>query len=217
MIRHHPSDDLLFDYATGALAEPSALAIAVHIALCRECREKVAGYETIGGAAIESLTPAAMSAGSFDHVLAMLDRPEPEGPARPRWKEQTKKVLPSPLRDYVSGDLDSLPWKKRGKAVDSAPITFSRPGFIGRLLRIKPGAAVPAHTHKGSELTLVLSGGYTDNGDHFARGDLQIADASLTHQPKADDGEPCLCLVVLDAPIHLTGKIGRFANPFVRI
>ena len=76
---------------------------------------------------------------------------------------------------------------------------------------------MPRHTHDGSELTLVLTGGFTERGNHFLRGDVAVADSSVDHCPVADPGEPCLCLAVTDAPLRLTGPFGRLLNPFVRI
>ena len=76
---------------------------------------------------------------------------------------------------------------------------------------------MPFHTHEGCEFTLVLQGGYHDGDVGYARGDFQFADSSLNHSPVADPGEPCLCLAVLDAPMRLTGRIGRLVNPFIRL
>jgi putative transcriptional regulator len=76
---------------------------------------------------------------------------------------------------------------------------------------------MPTHTHDGSELTLVLAGGFSDESGHFVRGDVAEADPSINHQPVADPGEDCLCLAVTDAPIRLTGPFGRLLNPFLRI
>ena len=37
-VRHHPDDELLLDYASGALGEAESLVIATHMALCPICR-----------------------------------------------------------------------------------------------------------------------------------------------------------------------------------
>ena len=95
-------------------------------------------------------------------------------------------------------------------------IRLNLPGSTTKLLRIQPGAAVPQHSHEGTELTLVLTGSFSDATGTFARGDLAITDSSVDHRPIAGEGEPCLCLTVVDAPLRLTGRLGRFLNPFVR-
>ncbi len=66
-------------------------------------------------------------------------------------------------------------------------------------------------------MTLVLRGAYTDGAAHFARGDLQVTDQTVDHRPQADAGEECLCFVALEAPIRLTGAIGRLFDPFLRL
>ena len=76
---------------------------------------------------------------------------------------------------------------------------------------------MPRHTHRGLELTLVLTGAYCDAANCFERGDIQIADPTTDHQPVAQAGEDCICLVALEAPIWFTGPIGRLANPFVKL
>jgi putative transcriptional regulator len=37
------------------------------------------------------------------------------------------------------------------------------------------------------------------------------------HRPVVDSDEECICLAVLDAPLKLTGMIGRLVNPFLRM
>ena len=90
------------------------------------------------------------------------------------------------------------------------------PGYRTTLIRVRAGRMVPQHTHEGNELTVVLRGAFHDETGHYVRGDLAIADASVDHRPIADEGEDCLCLAVTDAPLRLTGRFGRFLNPFIR-
>ena len=92
------------------------------------------------------------------------------------------------------------------------------PGWRVSLFRVTPGGVVPAHRHGGTEYTLVLAGGLTDrsNGDHIERGDVDIASGDHVHRQRADSGDECLCLAVLDAPIRLEGPLGWIANPFLR-
>lgn len=51
----HPSDNLLADYAAGALAKGWSLAIAAHLAMCPDCRADTIALDAIGGGALESL------------------------------------------------------------------------------------------------------------------------------------------------------------------
>lgn len=216
MIKHHPTEEYLLDYATGALPEPEALAVAAHAALCRDCRREIERYEAIGGALLDEAEPLPLASDALAEVMARIERPEPVE-RRVAVDEETRRVLPSPLWPYVGGSLSSLKWRRRGGGVESVEIGTTRGDYVTRLLRIAPGRAVPAHTHEGSEFTLVLQGGYHDGPIGYARGDLQFADFDTDHKPIADPGEPCLCLAVLDAPMRLTGAVGRLVNPFIRL
>ena len=86
-----------------------------------------------------------------------------------------------------------------------------------RLLFIPAGAAVPDHGHNGMELTMVLQGAFSDEVDHFARGDVEIADEDLEHTPVADISEDCICLAVTDAPLKFNKLMPRLFQPFLRI
>ncbi len=78
------------------------------------------------------------------------------------------------------------------------------------------GKKLPVHTHRGYEMTLVLTGAFTDKLGTYARGDFVELDDSTEHQPIIDDGEPCICLAVTDKPLRFTGPLGRLMNPFLR-
>jgi putative transcriptional regulator len=211
---YHPGDERLVDYASGALPEPLALLVATHLALCPRCRRATAELEAVGGALLEGLAPAPLAADRLQRALARLEKPAatPE-PAEPPRGDPS---LPRPLRDYVDGPLDELPWRRLGPIAE-AQLLRDFPGFTTRLLRIRGGTAVPVHTHRGSELTLVLSGAFSDAGGHYLPGDVAQADSGVTHRPVADAGADCVCLAVTDAPLKLTSPLGRLLNPFIRI
>ena len=79
------------------------------------------------------------------------------------------------------------------------------------------GAAMPNHSHNGTELTLVLKGAFQDADGYFARGDIEIADSDVQHIPVADIHEDCICLAVTDAPLRFEGLLPRILQKFVRI
>jgi putative transcriptional regulator len=207
---HHPSDERLLDYASGASPEPVALLVATHLALCPGCRRATAELEAVGGALLEELPPEPVSDDSLARLLARLDRPAPAAPA----VSSGDPILPQPLRDYV-GSLDRVAWRRFGPIAEARLLTgFDK--LTTRLVRIRPGAAMPRHTHAGNELSLVLQGGFSDVTGHYLRGDVLEADSAVEHRPVVDRDEDCLCLAVTDAPVRLTGWFGRLLNPFIR-
>lgn len=221
---HHPGDDLLVAYAAGTLDEAPSVVVATHLALCPACRTEVARLEAIGGALLEDAAPAALRADRLDELMACLDDAAAvEEPASRPAPAPTPPclVLPEPLRSYVGRDLAAVPWKPLLRGVDLFEIPIPARTGAGartrtRLMRIRGGTAVPQHTHCGTELTLVLAGGFRDETGSFRRGDLAVTDQEIDHRPVADPGEDCICVAVTDAPLRLTGRLGRLLNPFVR-
>ena len=75
---------------------------------------------------------------------------------------------------------------------------------------------MPSHTHHGTELTLVLTGGFKDEDGHYVAGDVAFADGDVDHKPIADEGEDCICFAVTAGRLQLTGPVGRWFAPFIR-
>lgn len=217
---HHPSEELLMDYASGGLSEAWSLGIATHLALCPACRKSLARMEAIGGGLLEGVNPSAVSANTRDAVMAALD--EPPGTVEtaeispvPRVKPDT--VLPEPLWRYLGGDVDAIEWTRLGLGAYQCVVPTGDPGVSARLLRIPAGRPVPEHTHRGLELTVVLQGAFTDHSGRYARGDFEEADEQVFHQPWAAKGEDCICLAITDAPLRFSGIVARIAQPFIGI
>ncbi|MBK8211309.1 MAG: cupin domain-containing protein [Rhodospirillales bacterium] len=217
MINHHPSDELLLDYAAGTLPEALALAIATHASLCADCARAIRAFEAIGGEMLAEENPVECSDGALASVLARLDEAEPALAGWARQDRPVSDILPSPLIRYVGRNLDHLPWRRVGRLFEEFRLPLTAKDFKAALFRLAPGSLLPMHSHRGQEYTLVLAGGYRDGDAQFARGDFAAMDVNDQHQPMVDRGEPCLCLVVRDAPVKLSGPMGMFVNPFLRI
>lgn len=216
-ISHHPDPAILLAYAAGALSEGVALTIACHASICRDCRWEIKRLNAVGGEIISEASPATVGDDALDRVLARLDEPVPPAPIVPPLDPETRTLVPRPLHSYLGGNLRILPWHRVGRMFEEVRLPLSGSGVKATLMRIKPGQIMPRHSHGGLEYTLVLAGGYQDNGAAFRRGDYSELDSHHEHQPVVDlDGE-CLCLVVLDAPLRLSGLMGRLINPFLRV
>jgi len=217
MINHHPPLELLFDYAAGAMPEPVALIVATHAALCVDCATCIGKIEAVGGTFLETIEPVYVGDDVLKAVMMRLDESQPAVVRERCIDAETTAVVPGPLLPYIARGLAHLAWKSAGRMAEEARLPLTAKGFKAALMRLKPGAEMPVHTHRGSEFTLVLAGGYKDEGKQFLRGDFDFKDASHEHRPIVDTDGPCLCLVVLDAPVKLTGGFGRLINPFLRV
>jgi putative transcriptional regulator len=204
-IVHHPSDDLLLRYATGASDEADGLLIATHLALCPICRRMVAQAEATGGTLLEDADAIPMSGGALHSVMARLDGPyaAAKAPALP-----SAVSAPEPLRSYIGGDLDFIGWTNIAAGISFKPL-FRSNGKRVQLIRSRAGNGVGLHSHNGEEFTLCLAGGYTDNTGSYARGDFQFATPENLHRPIADAGkEDCIVLAMSAGSL-------RFSNPLV--
>lgn len=213
-IKHHLTEELLMGYAAGTLPEAFNLVVATHISMCDICRAALAEYETVGGEVMLEAAPVNLSEDSLAATMALIE----EAPKFdiPKPTHRPGGIFPAPLRDYVSGDLDAVKWRKVGGGVSQMILNTSADATV-RLLRIPAGTAVPDHGHRGTELTLVLQGAFVDETDRFAAGDIEIADEDLNHTPVAEEGMDCICLAATDAPLRFNSLLPRIAQKFIRI
>lgn len=218
-ITHHPNEELLLDYVSGALGEAWSLAVATHLALCPCCRRTVSDMEAVGGSMLDSIAPEPMNKNALDAVMTRLDGMTDERntlpPAPPA--DSQPPVLPQPLRGYVGADASGLNWQRLGLGASQMPIRTGDKAATARLLRIPAGRPVPKHSHGGLELTLVLSGAFSDATGRYGRGDFQQADENLEHQPHAEPGEDCVCLAITDAPLRFSSFAARMVQPLLGI
>jgi len=217
MAEHHPESDLLLSYAAGTLGESWSLAIATHLALCPHCRDLLAATEELGGALLAEVEPMALAPGSWQHVSARLDgRAAAPAPSPAKRADIVPPTFPQPLRGYIGGDVGDVPWKRIGGGAYQFLIPTAD-GGRARLLLIPAGKPVPRHGHRGRELTLVLSGCFSDHIGTFFRGDIEDGDEDLVHQPLAGEAADCICLAVTDAPLRFSSLIPRLVQPFIGI
>ncbi|PYE84920.1 ChrR family anti-sigma-E factor [Pseudoroseicyclus aestuarii] len=209
--KHHPTESLLMAHAAGALPEALDLAVATHLAFCDICRADAAAHEALGGALLDAAPEGGLSRpaeGSLARTLARAHAmpAEPEQAPRP-----SPDALPQPLSDWIGPNFSDIRWRRIGGGVAQAPIR-TRSGGSAYLLRIPGGVAVPDHGHRGTELTLVLSGAFSDKVSRFGPGDIEVADPALEHTPTAEPGPPCICLAATDARLRFNSFLPRVAQ-----
>lgn len=210
-IQHSAPDDVLMGYAAGSLAKAFDLVLATHVSLSDDARARLEAFEAIGGAVLGDLDAADVADDSLEKTMAKIRDAAPAPRAQP-----SIGTFPAPLQAIVGGDEEAVRWRSVGGGVKQSVLHSDEHG-TARLLLIPGGRAMPAHSHHGSELTLVLKGAYRDEDGIFARGDLEVADTQTSHQPVAEPGEDCICLVATDAKLKFEGLLPRLAQPFFGI
>lgn len=203
-------DELLATYGAGGLDPARHALVASHLLLKPDNRAFVRAVE--GLAATSILTSEAGPVSRRQERLAsIMDAPpEPELHEEPAHDQ----VLPEPLRRYIGRDLEALSWRFVLPGVREC-----RFGAVGdgeaSLIHVRAGRRLPRHTHEGSEVTLVLTGAFSDSQGRYARGDIALADGSIDHSPRVDADADCICFAVTDAPLRLTSPLGRFVERFI--
>ncbi len=213
MVVHHLGDELLMSYAAGTLSEGWNIGVATHLSFCPACRDRLDEFETIGGYFLECEEVAPSDPVGWEDMKKRMATPEATTPPAPR---RYDPLLPQPLLAYVEA-AGGLKWRSLGSGASQMKVATSDPSTIVRLLKIPAGKPVPEHGHRGRELTLVLAGSFGDSVSVFNRGDVELADDELTHQPIATPGEDCICLAITEAPLRFTSRMMRLIQPFIGI
>jgi len=213
MVREHIDtiDSLLARYVAGTLPTPARVLVEAHLELKPDNRIKVANLEAMAGLELAATDPVVLN--DRDAMLAaVLGSTLPDAPAPARTRET--RVFPKALYDFVGFDADDVPWRTKLPGFKEYELGDIE-GCHVNLFWIKPGRTVPAHTHEGSELSLVLDGAFSDGRGHYGRGDISVADDSVDHRPSADTGRPCIGFAVMDAPLKLTGSFRQLIGDII--
>jgi putative transcriptional regulator len=200
------------EYSAGNLSEPHALCIRLHLDKCSHCRSRVDTLDSLGAVMMEQQPKVSVSETMFDDILAKID----SVPAL----EQPTKAVPkiSLLQKLLGEDINNLPWKRQLGDVSVLDITEKFPGQKEQVVlqKLVAGGKAPAHTHRGTETTVVLQGAFSDQKGVFNQWDFVVLTDQDEHKPVAVGCEDCITLSVLSAPVKLTGTFTRMLNPFIR-
>lgn len=200
------TETLTEDYARGATSPGLSLLVSARMSFAPDTRDRAARVESLGGALLEDAPAADMGAGALDAVLGRLDAEDETLPRR-----IDAGPLPEVVMGAVGTDFARIPWRFRLPGV-SDYVLDGFPDEKVSLLRARPGAAIPQHTHEGQEATLVLTGAMEDGGRVFRAGEVSINDESDDHKPRIVGDEICHCLVVMTGDLRFTGRFGRALN-----
>jgi len=215
MAKFHPSLDLLTEHAAGTLPLAQTACVSAHLNYCEQCRRTVANLQNVGGALFDNLSAEPVSENILDTVLARLDESAPLSYSASEAASTGR--TPAILQRLMKGDFSDLSWKKVTDALRISYMKTGDPAFEFALYHIKAGGRIPEHKHGGSEMTLVLQGGFSDSEGSYHEGDFIYRAADDAHAPTALQSEDCICLAVLDAPLKFTGWKYRWMNPFLQL
>jgi len=225
-LNHHPSMSTLADFTLGTTSSISDLVIQAHLSACEECREAVKDMESLGGELM-------MQGG---HVSRKIDLGLRKDGLRicQEYENQSKDEDNASLRVSRVGDLEkgnelsdlfstyldcsfeALPWKKAGKNIRVCKLRSESESSLW-MIRGEPGAKLPAHSHDGQELTLILKGSYACSSQIYSKGDLHESDEEGAHQPIIIGNEECVSLVATEGKLKFEHWIPRLLQPLIGI
>ncbi len=218
MIRSHPTEAMLHSYVTGDLNSASALVVSSHLDMCTHCQRVVSAIEN--DLSDEVLAEEESFLGDFDMQFmldAIFNSEDIEGGPLSAatsndgliYLEGRRFQLP---RSLARQQARIGPWDKMIGNMWRAAIRLGT-DEVANLIYMDRSTSLPEHTHKGTELQLILKGSFTDEYGTYQPGDLVMLDATHQHTPQTPD-EDCLILAVLDGPLHFTSGISRLLNQF---
>lgn len=204
----HIPDEWLMDYAAGTLDEAVSVMVASHLSLCPHCRCQTRRLEATGGVLLDQSETIPVSEACRSKMMAMLDA-EPPPPATETTPESLCRILPAPVRSFSGCGIDGLHWEKISATIERVILPTKGCSKL-QVVRFKAGSTIPKHDHRGSEMTLILSGSIRDQGQLLRRGDIAVCEPGHIHTPKVGEAEDCLCLVMTQAPLRLCGLVSRW-------
>jgi len=214
MSNFHPDIDLLTEYAAGSLALAQAACVSIHVSRCPRCQRLAAQLTDLGASLFEALEPLPVGDAQLHAVLARLDE---EQPLQYASKPGSSNGTPAILQRLMRGDFSDLNWKNISSTLRISYLTTGDPHHEFALYHIRAGGRIPEHTHRGTEMTLVLEGGFSDADGNYHEGDFLLRTPGEVHAPTALQSEDCICLAVLDAPLKFTDWKFRWMNPFLKL
>jgi putative transcriptional regulator len=208
-------------FAAGSLPAAFAVVASGHIGHCTDCRAKVAKAQSLGGAVLENVEPVALSQGAANNLLERLeaeDRKTREDAPALVSESVNDDVIPPIVASLLGIPFSEISWKRAGRGISSYQIDLGENAASKLfLMKIAAGRVVPEHGHTGHEVTLILSGAYTDECGRFARWDVADLDPDVEHQPVVEDNEDCICLVAVERPARFKDFLPRLFQPMVGI
>jgi putative transcriptional regulator len=217
----HLSEDLLRAHAVGAASEGAGLVASCHISLCPVCEAGAAEQEAVldtllGAVAVNGAgpPPPALRARLLADVSSLPPLPPPPAARSSHALPADLPPLPAPLTNHLAA-LDDVAWHTLFPGLRAIDLRIGS-AWRARLVCFRPGIPIPLHDHEGPEHTVVFAGGLDDADGHLGRGDAATMLPGHAHSQRASLGEPCVALIVSEAPPRPLTLVGRVMKRITR-
>jgi putative transcriptional regulator len=234
IIKTDNGQELIFDYAAGALDEARQFMVDAHRRMNEQCKADIGLCEDIGGyLLVKDCHATAMKPSARDKMRALLDDVMDESGAHQKSMRSVSEsqcaATVEMLKSYgLRGELidhlerscrmgcEQSKWSKLTDAVHFVNIDSGCSKSIMRLVRVDAGTQIPEHSHRSEEITLVLKGAMEDDFGRYNAGDLIVRQKGDMHAPRIGDAEDLLCLTLTYKPVRMRCVVRRTINIFFR-
>lgn len=211
---------MLQQYVAGALDPTTSLMVSAHCDMCSTCNKYAEFLTEKGGDKLDSedtdeglnrafvtmMDDIVANDIEIPHAVWLRQEHEPKSEMELDGKSF---AVPRTLTKFVERDLT---WSRYLGRMSHAHVSIGG-GNLAQFIFIEAGAGVPEHTHKGSEMTLVLYGEFSDGLSVYKNGDLMFMNGDHKHSPRVETEEGCLVFSIIDQPLQFTSNWARIINP----
>lgn len=225
MLHNHPSDNTLLEFSAGNLPTAIALCVSTHLSHCPCCKNKISEYNVLGGSFLKNTIEPEPVKFTFNELMNKIDQSDSAADDIPEvLKTQQDKIKTAfenshRINEKVITKLlkvnEPLNWRKISRDLHEAVLTTGQSTHEVCFHKISKGGKVAQHDHTGLEITVVLEGSFSDESGTYVAGDFIEKYPGETHKPRATQNSDCLCLTVVEAPVKVSGFMGKVVNPFI--
>ena len=197
-------NELIFGYSSGNLGEAKSLFTSMYLYLNIVAAKKASIFDNMLAQNFSELKDVRLKKLKYTDCIKNDNS-----------NKQINNVSNNPLSRLI-GDLNHINWKTIYKGFKEFKIPVNDNDSV-KLIKMDPGTSVPLHSHNGKEYILVLDGSFCDEYGEYSKGDMQINDQKIKHNPTACNSNGCVCLSITENDVVFFGKYGSALNLFTFI
>ena len=197
-------NELIFGYSSGKLGEAKSLFTSMYLYLNSIAAKKASVFDNILAQNFNELEGVGLKKLKYTDCIKSSDS-----------KKQSSSSPINPLSNLI-GNFNNVNWKTIYKGFKEFNIPVNDNDSV-KLIKMDPGTSVPIHSHNGKEYILVLDGSFCDEYGEYNKGDMQINDQKIKHNPTACKSNGCVCLSITENDVVFFGKFGSALNLFTFI
>ena len=197
-------NELIFDYAAGSLGFSKSIFASTYLYLNSNASNLNKTFEAMLGSDLIETEGVKTSKIKYTDCIS---------PSSEVLKQDLAEI--NPISKLV-GPVENIKWKQVYKGFKEFTPSIEDTDEL-KLIKMDPGSSVPLHSHGGREFILVLQGSFCDEYGEYRKGDMQINDQKIKHNPIACKNEGCVCLTITEKDVIFFGRYGSFLNLFTFI